>query len=102
MKIMKKQKLLTERLIESALIGAVVGFIIIFVAGFFMNKCICYDDEGNYYGTTLFTVKNKGCSAQCKFFSEKESLNLTDEEPDFLKPELYIITNWSMVEVYPE
>ena len=86
-----------EILIEAAVVGIIMGFLMVIAINVFMeHNCMCYDNQGNRYPTTLFDLKKKPCDEQCNYFGEKEGLELTDIEPESVRKERPGLVNFTL------
>ena len=84
-------------LVEAVLIGIVIGILIVIAVNIFIkNQCMCYDNFGNRYPTTMFKIKKLTCEEQCIFFGERESIKLTNIEPENVNEDWLFDYNYSL------
>jgi len=78
-KLTKNQKFILEVVVISAIVGIIVAFVGTWL---FYEVCPCYGDNNTIYITNRFDYPKLTCKEQCRFFSEKEGIKMTDEKSD--------------------
>jgi hypothetical protein len=91
-----------RRWIEIIAVGVVFGIATAWIgAWLFLQVCPCYEEDEigithTVYMTRRFDIPKLNCEDQCKFFGEREGINMTNKTPERIERERW---NLSKIEI---